>query len=106
MTVFITIHLFQVVYKASLLHLQPRQMRLEITDMKSEGNEDDDADEDDDVDGLFAPEFAGMNIRSFELYPHRWSECDTRMSELMIELECQNIRWGGVALEMGMVNTC
>ena len=51
--------LCQVVYKASLLHLQPRQMRLEITDMKSEGNIDDDADEDDDVDGLFAPEFAG-----------------------------------------------
>ena len=35
-------------------------MRLEITDMKSEDNIDDDADEDDDdVDGLFAPEFAG-----------------------------------------------
>ena len=47
------------VYKASLLHLQPRQMRLEITDMKGEGSDDIDADEDDDVDGLFAPEFAG-----------------------------------------------
>ena len=46
------------VYKASLLHLQPRQMRLEITDMQNEGNGDA-ADEDDDVDGLFAPEFAG-----------------------------------------------
>ena len=53
------IHLCQVVYKASLLHLQPRQMRLEITDMKGEGSDDIDADEDDDVDGLFAPEFAG-----------------------------------------------
>ena len=49
------------VYKASLLHLQPRQMRLEITDMQNEGNGDD-ADEDDDVDGLFAPEFAGKFI--------------------------------------------
>ena len=51
------------VYKASLLHLQPRQMRLEITDMQNEGN-DDDADEDDEVDGLFAPEFAG-NVTIF-----------------------------------------
>ena len=47
------------VYKASLLHLQPRQMRLEITDMKSEGNENEVEDEEDEVDALFAPEFAG-----------------------------------------------
>ena len=56
------------VYKASLLHLQPRQMRLEITDMQNEGN-DDDADEDDEVDGLFAPEFAG-NVTTYDLFQH------------------------------------
>ena len=62
------IHLCQVVYKASLLYLQPRQMRLEITDMKGEGSDDIDADEDDDVDGLFAPEFAGKFLQSNEYF--------------------------------------
>lgn len=44
---FVPRHLGQINYKASLLHLQPRQMRLEIMDLKEESNEIDEQDNDD-----------------------------------------------------------
>ena len=40
---------FQVIYKASLLHLQPRQMRLEMTDMQEDIRSDPFEDEDEEA---------------------------------------------------------